>query len=500
MLKALGARVWDRKWMLLIWLLFWALTVVSSREQLFKTPWLILFWLVICVCSFICVLRIQGMSARDFLLLAGLMGLFFIFIAPFPCIIDEDYHFSRAFGLSGGRPFAYWQDGTLGLMLPEGFEAYAQPGKWSLLNVWEDKTLWLSRANELSFVARTRSASYLPLDYVFSAVGIGIGRLFNLPLLFIVLLGRLTNYAAYVAVAYLTIRSAKYYGSLFFLVAVLPCCLYAGATISIDAPLIAFSLLYVSIALNYCLDDVRTRISTRDMALLLVSAAFILSAKYLGYCLLLPLILFAGKRGLSNFKPMLWMLGGVTLLIAAWQLWALVKFPGSIDEGAVLGDVSVRGQLAWAMENKGKFINLIGKDFVKSLPQRLYAYSYSEEPVFTFLSLPLRFVPFIAAARAKDKYPLDIDQRHAFNAYWLLAAAAMMLICNVAVYFAWNPVGNPELEGVQFRYTVPYMIFILLAFSTLSPVNEMKNWERRIGFLMSLSLINMVMGTLLYIF
>ncbi len=496
MLMNLAARVRDRKWMLLIWLLFWALTLVSHRE-LFENTGLILLWLVICVCSFICVMRIQGMSAKDFLLLAGLMGLFFIIIAPFPCIIDEDYHFSRAFGLSGGRLFAYWENGSLGLALPEGYELYGKAGEWNLLNVWQNKELWLTRVDGLEFVARTRSSSYLPLDYVFSAIGVGFGRLLRLPLLVTVLLGRLTNYAAYVAVAWLAIRSAKYYRSLFFLVATLPCCFYAGATISIDAPLIAFSLLYASITLNYCLDESNRRVTARDIVWLLVSAAFVLSTKYFGYCLLLPLILFAAKRRLENYKAVLLMLGGVILLIGAWQIWALMRFSGSIDEGAALGDVSMRGQLAWALENKGQFATLIVRDFTQNLFQRLYAYSYSEEPVFAFISLPLRFLPFIAAARAKDKYPLKLRQRRAFNAYWLLAAAAMMLLCNVAVYFAWNPVGAEEILGVHFRYTLPYMIFILLAFSTLSPENHMKNWELRVCYLTGLSLINMVMGSIL---
>lgn len=498
MLKSLYARVRDRKWILLIWLVFWAVLLVTNRALL-QSAALIVFWAIICACSFAYVLVFEGMTARDYLLLAALMGIFYIFIVPFPALVDENYHFARAFALSGGKPFPYWQDGALGVALPAGYNSYAgTPAEWNLINVWQNKALWLAPVDELMFVSRNLSASYLPLDYVFSAIGIGIGRLFKLPLLCIVLLGRLFNYAACVAAAYLAVRKAKYYRSLFFMVAVLPCCLCAAATIHIDAPLIAFSLLYVSVALNYCLGDTNARISKPDIAMLLVSAAFILSTKFFGYCLLLPLILFARKHKLKNFRAVLFMLGGTTLLIAAWQLWALMAFPSSLDSAEVKAGVSAGGQIAWALANKGSFFTIISRDFLQNLFTRLYAYSFVEEPAFSVISLPLRFVPFIAAARAKDKYPLELKQRRAFNAYWLLAAAIMMLICNLSLYITWTPVGAGFIDGVQMRYTLPYLIFILLALSTLTPVNNMKNWDRRIGFLMSLSLINMVMGTLVH--
>ena len=494
-MKKFFARASDRKWMLLIWTLFWLLVFITTRRAL-QNGGLTIFLTLICLCSYICVLCIDGMGEKDFLRLAVLIGVFFVVIAPFACLADEEYHFARAFHLSGGHPFPVRQNGVLGMELPTGYAAYSVRGGWCLLNVWQDKALWLAGTEAREFIPRALSASYLPLDYAFSAVGIGIGRLLRLPLLFVVLLGRLCNYAAYVAVAYLAIKRAKYYRSLFFLVATLPCCFYAGAVIHIDAPLIAFSLLYVSISLDYCLDETKTRVSAQDIALLAVSAAFILSTKFFGYCLLLPLILFAGKRKLANFRTAVLTLISVTLLVAAWQIWALLALPGSLDTSEAVSAFSARGQLDWILANKGQFATLLVRDFLKNMFERLYSLSFSEAPAFSFLSLPLRFLPFIAAARAKDKYPLQLKQRRVFNAYWLLAAAVMMLVCNFSLYVTWTRVGADYIGGTQVRYVLPYLIVILLALSTLSPVNEMKNWERRIGFLAGLALINMVVGTL----
>ena len=424
-------RLTDRKWILLVLALFWALLLVTKRS-LYASAGLIVFWIVVLVCSFAAALLLNGMTEKDFLILACLLGIFFLVVAPFPCIIDEDYHFSRAYALSQGNPFPVWDNGTIGIAVPEGFERYADSGEWNLINVWNARELWLSSSSGLEFLARTRSASYLPVDYIFSAAGIWIATLLKLPLLFVVLFGRLFNYAAFTGIAYLAIKKAKYYKSLFFLVATIPCALYGAATISIDASLIAGALLFVSITLNYCLEK-KDRIETIDIFLLIVAEILVLSAKYLGYFLIIPFFLFVGKKKPKNYSTVMILLGIVLALITAWQIISVVRFSGSLDADAAFDDVSISGQLAWIFANKGEFLRILLHDFVESMPKRIYACSYSEEPAFSFISLPLRFLPIIAAARARDKYPLELKQGRAFLAYWLIASAVMMLICNFTV-------------------------------------------------------------------
>ena len=490
-------RVLDRKWLLAALALFWIL-VFALKRQIFASAATAVPVVLFVFCSFFVTLFLNGMSEKDFLLIACFLGIFFIVIAPFACIIDERYHFARSFLLSGGHFFHQTVDGQPGFMLPEGFSAYAHPGAWNPSNISELRGIWLSSAENLSFVPYTRSGSYLPLDYVFSALGMAVARLLRLPLVLVVLLGRLFNYAAYVAVSYCAIRKARYYKSLFFLVAVLPCCLYAGSVISIDACLISFCLLYVSTALNYCLDDELSEITPGDMALLMISAAFILSTKYFGYFPMLLLILFAGGKHLKRYRQTLIGLGAVTAVIAAWQIYLIAVTPGSIDEGAAFEGVSLSGQLGWILANKGKFLQQIGHQMILEAPQQLYAYSYSEEPVFSALSLPLRFVPFLAAAWAEDKYPMDLKQRRGLNAYWILSALVMMAMCYIGLYLAWTPVGAPAAEGMQFRYTTPYLIFILLAVSTIRTVSTVRDKERITAFLMVLQLVNMLTGTVLH--
>ena len=493
----LKERILDRKWFLVALALFWIL-VCAAKRQLFANAVTAVPVVLFCCCSFFVTIFLKGMTEKDFLLIACFLGVFFILIAPFACIIDERYHFARSFLLSGGHFFHQSLDGNPGFMLPDGFEIYTHPAAWNPSNVSRLKDIWFSSAENLTFVPYTRSGSYLPLDYLFSALGMGLARLIRLPLIFVVLLGRLFNYAAFVSICYCAIRKARYYKSLFFLVAVLPSCLYAGAVISIDACLIACCLLYVSISLNYCLDDNLFEITPGDMVLLLASAAFILSTKYFGYFPILLLILFAVGKRLKRYRQTLIALCAVTVVIAVWQIYMIRITPGSIDEGAAFEGVSMSGQLKWILANKGTFLQQIGHQMILEAPQQIYAYSYSEEPAFSALSLPLRFVPFLAAAWAEDKYPMGLKQRRGLNCYWLLSAFVMMAMCYVGLYLAWTPVGAPAVEGMQFRYSTPYMIFILLAVSTVQTVNTVRDRERITAFLMVLQIVNMLTGTVLH--
>ena len=492
-----GKRITDRKWYLVALAAFWLLAALL-RRGLFDTAAAGILTAAVAVCSFAAVLFIRGMTEKDFLLIACLLGVFFVVIAPFACIIDEKYHFARAFGLSNGDFFHVAENGKLGFRVPAGYAEFTRPGVWNLSNIGELKDIWFSSSRNLEFVSHTRSASYLPLDYLFSAAGMFLARLFDLPLLFVVVFGRLFNYASYVAISYLAIRRAKYYKSLFFLVAVLPSCLYAGAVISIDACLIACCLLYVSIALNCCLDREMESVSVQDTVLLCAAAAFILSTKYFGYFLILPLILFAAKRHLKNYGRLLILLGVVTAGIGIWQVAMIFACPGSIDRNAAFDGVSFSGQIKWILENPGTFLRQLGHQMILEAPQQLYAYSYSEEPLFSALSLPLRFVPFFAAAWAEDKCDLTLKQSRGLSLYWVLSSAGMMALCYIALYLAWTPVGAAEVEGMQFRYATPYLIFILLTFSTMRTENTFKDGKRLAAFLMILQLVNMLTGTVLH--
>ncbi len=489
-------RVRDRKWILIVLVLFWVALFVLRRWNLQKDPVSYAFLSVVVIASFAVALLLNGMSERDFLILAAFLGLFFVAFAPFPCIIDEDYHFSRAFALSRGCLFPVTVNGKVGMHVPKGFEKFALGGRWNLFNVWEKREFWLSPVTELEFYERVRSASYLPVDYAFSAAGMWVAQILCLPLLFIVLLGRIFNYAAYAAIAYLAIRKAKHYKSLFFLVATIPCAFYGAATVGIDSSLIAGSLLFVSVTMNYCLDG-GERVRTVDVVLLVLSSILILSAKYLGYVLLLPLFFFVRGKKPRNFVGVLLTLCGLTLLFSVWQILEVLRFSGSIETGAAMENVSVGGQIAWILANKGEFFQIFVKDFLQKLPMRLYACSYSEIPAFSVVSLPLRFLPFVAAARARDKYPLELGRGRRLLAYWVIASAVMMLICNLSIYLAWNPVGSQEIFGIHERYSMPYMIFVLLAFSMIQTVNRMKNRDRTVGMLAGFAVLNMVAGTFL---
>ncbi len=244
--------------------------------------------------------------------------LLYVVITRFAYCTDEEYHFQRAFSITNGDFMPVWLDGQTGVYVPKGYYFFADHEHWSLANYYQNADL-VAPVRVLEFYARSRSASYLPVCYLPSALGLGLGRLFGLPVALMLVLGRATNYLVYVFICYLAIRRVKKFQTVLFLTALIPTCLELAGTLTNDSTLIAFSLLFLSICLHYAFDETDGRIETKDIILLAVSAFFILSAKYMGYFAVVLLVLFIPKKRAANKRTALLAVGGTFLLIAALQ-------------------------------------------------------------------------------------------------------------------------------------------------------------------------------------
>src|SRR5262249_28259322 len=100
-----------------------------------------------------------------------------------------------------------------------------------------------------TFVDFSAAAVYPPVAYVPSAIGIRIGRLFGASAFVLVLLARLAELAAFVALVGLAVRRLPSRAWVLTVVAVMPVALFQASTVSADAVTSALALLVVADAL-----------------------------------------------------------------------------------------------------------------------------------------------------------------------------------------------------------------------------------------------------------
>lgn len=487
---------------LLVILLFWVVMAASRTSLLHLFPAggdagdtaVSIVVLLLIAASFLFAFFVGDNLPRNFLLIALLIGLFYVVVTRFAYCTDEEYHFQRAFSITNGDFMPVWLDGQTGVYVPKGYYFFADHEHWSLANYYQNADL-VAPVRVLEFYARARSASYLPVCYLPSALGLGLGRLFGLPVALMLVLGRATNYLVYVFVCWLALRRVKKFQTVLFLTALIPTCLELAGTLTNDSTLIAFSLLFLSICLHYAFDETDGRIETKDIVLLAVSAFFILSAKYMGYFAVVLLVLFIPKKRAENKRTALLAVGGTFLLIAALQVWAVAAYAGSLDYTYQTG-ANVQGQLQYILHHPASFLKVLVLDFMSNLVNRLHFFIDNGNMSLNFLAEPLALLPIFGALLSKDKPELSLRQKTGWSALWLAAAVATVLISTAALYISFTPVGETFVKGMQNRYVLPVIALAYLPMALIPVENKIKNWERTISLLAGLALVNILAGKL----
>ncbi|OFY47411.1 MAG: hypothetical protein A2W85_01745 [Bacteroidetes bacterium GWF2_41_31] len=152
---------------------------------------------------------------RMFLLIAIIWGLIMIFIIGPLQIPDETNHFFRAYQVSQFKFMPEVKNNILGGELPSSFWIlisnfsnipYHAEEKLSFALI--DSSLRVKvNPDETTFMLFSNTALYSPIPYIPQATGISIGKLFSLPPLILLYLGRLFNLALWIIMVYTAIKN-----------------------------------------------------------------------------------------------------------------------------------------------------------------------------------------------------------------------------------------------------------------------------------------------------
>jgi len=274
-----------------------------------------------------------------------------------------------------------------------------------------------------------------------------------------------------------------------------PPCLELAGTLTIDSTLTACCLLFLSIFLHYTFDETSGRISPRDIALLSVSALFLLSAKYLGYFAVVLLVLFIPKKRADNKRAAVLAVGGAFALAAALQAWAVLSYI-RYDSGAPLAGADMARQLRFVLGHPAAFLKALARDFMTNFVSRLHFFIANGSTSLNFIAQPLALLPIAGAILAKDKPVLTARQSIGWSVLWVALTSFTVLLCTAALYFSFTPVGAEMVNGMQNRYALPVVALLYLPLSLLPIENKIPRWERTLSLLAGLALVNILAGKL----
>lgn len=329
-----------------------------------------------------------------------------------------------------------------------------------------------------------------PAAYLAPALGITIGRLLGVNCVILAFLGRLFNLLFFAAMIYGSVRILPFGKTVLWGAALLPMTLHLAASCSYDAFLTGMCFFYGSYALH--LAYAKPAVQKRDIAVLAVlAAAFgpckMVYAVVLGMALLIPTEKFGGWRGRI-------LSAGAVLL--AFGLAMLAVNRGTIAAYASGSDTYV----AWAGE-EGFSLPLILHNpllYFRMLYESL-ANLGDEWTMQMFGSMlgnldPVLSVPFFVTL-AMAVCLAVLSTRKAGEALYLgggqkawicVLALGCLLGLMTAMLVAWTPVSSSVIEGVQGRYLLPVLPFVLMTLKSGRLVRTAGSDERLIFYLCAL--------------
>lgn len=443
--------------------------------------------------SYIAVVFGHKTDERGYLLLCILLGVLFVFINPFYHAMDELSHYLKSYSISG---FAFSEKIVKdhpGFMVPSNLDVLLQSQFFGLTRNVD--LMGTSLNTELHFYTNPYTATIIPINHVVAALGLMAARLLHLNLGLTVWCGRLANYAFYVFASYYAIKNARYYKSLFFVVATTPAILWMAGSYSTDPVLIATSLLFVSICLKYRFSDEPVQISTRDMILIMCCGACIASVKYFIYLPILTCFYLIPKDCFRK-KQRMGMIAGaicVVILLAVWQYCLMKKYAIADDRNL---NASISGQIGFMFGN----IVFTIKNFVNFILTNLASYGGNGfyNSIFPAVSSMLCILCLLSAVISNDKYPLEkMPGARAIRIHFIAIFVVVSLMIMGALYVGYTTVGAFRIDGVQPRYFQPVLIFLMLPLAMTNIRNDNKYHEKWLFLAVECNLLLALTGLLM---
>ena len=408
------------------------------------------------------------------------MGTCLVFLTPPFQVLDEFFHFYRAYHVSEGKWFAQKLEHRVGDFLPASIHRSAQD-LFADMPFHPEKKMSLSRLHaalaiplapdDRTFVDFNTTALIPPLAYVPQAAGIVVGRIFGFPPILMMYLGRLTNFLTWLILVFFSVRLTPVGKWVFVFLALAPMCIFQVASLSYDALAIGLAFMVTALALRMAFNPHEV-VSWKELIGFCVSLAALGFVKFIyatlgAMFLIIPLRRFTSRK---QYAVTLAVLFGLLLVAGvAWVTLARRLFItyAEYDErvrnlAALIPGVNPSEQLRFMVAHPRHFLGRLWD----SLKYFEVMRSFVAWPGWTKEGFPWWFIrSYLAALTAVallngDKIAtLSWKQR----AVMFFAGMATVVFIGAFLFMQWSPVRCIFVLGLHGRYFIPIGPCVVLA-------------------------------------
>jgi uncharacterized membrane protein len=404
-------------------------------------------------------------------------GLAMLIITPPFEAPDEPHHFMRAYQISEGHLLPTFRDNIGGAELPASILVVSAPFDNSRRQRKLISTEDISKAlrvplapNDRRYFEFSNTSAYPPLPYVPQALAIAIGRPMGLTALQLMYLARLFNLLTWCGSGYLALSLAPGNRRPLFLLMLMPMSMYLATSMSADVVGNSLAILFCVMVWRQVAEPAgEKKISSRRAWLFVLMACGIGLTKFVYLPLTaLPLLIPADAFG-GRPRKRLVTAGAIAAGVAASVVWSL-QTPGlDMVANGVGQNLYPRLQIEFLRQNPSAWLTLPIRTVAHSWKEQLTSFvgefGWMQAPVSPIVTI-LYCLALLWACQphVDDPAPAPVWK-------WVAIVPAIVLsslfALGLTAYLYWNPLGSPDVKGLQGRYLIPLGTAVVMLIARL---------------------------------
>lgn len=393
---------------------------------------------------------------------------------------DEYQHFLKALSVADGNFF--FENGDK-VLVPEKINDLNEFEFRGTYSNYEEFTSYYATLSQEDYGTRvsvpisSTASSYLFIPYIFEAIGIFVGNLFSVNVLWLLWLARIGNVLAFAGCSFLAIRLLPRSKLLLVALCLQPVMLYLGASAGFDSVMLGF--LYLGLSQIYNLRMNSRNMTTREFLVIAISFCFVIMAKVSYAPILLFFFLLRKENFSTNKNRILY-----SIVISVLLFWvALTTYSYASNIGLnqwKIDGVDTGLQLKQILGNPLEYLGILSNYFSDQI---LFFY----ENIFGFFGylprmssmwnfLNLFFILFLAVfgmtsvEQRDEKNYLSIREK----AITVFSLVCMFVLTATALYMSFTVVGSDTIEGYQPRYLLPLIFPGVMCLASKRIQNDFK--------------------------
>jgi uncharacterized membrane protein len=315
-----------------------------------------------------------------------------------------------------------------------------------------------------TFVSFSNTALYAPGAYLPAVAGILAGRAFHAKPLTLLYCARWFNVLICAASVAFSISRMRYARWPTLLIASFPMVVSQVSTVTGDAMLFATVFAWIAAVTSLAFD--RDYTITASEVLLLVVVALLLSQMRPPYPILVFLVLIVAPSVAGGWRRwatlMVAVIAATAIPLIVWSIITARLFVPHNPEAVANPQV----QFTWVVTHPWTFLQMVAKN------KLAYATLYWRQAIgwLEWLNVPL---PRWLSNTYRVLIPLSccVASRtgRLFTPWQSLCGVAVCLLgifaTDLLVYMAWNGVADAQIQGIQGRYYIPFLLVLSVAMS-----------------------------------